>query len=40
MDIGIIGMRIAGMRKERGFTQESLAELLGVNLQAVSTGEF
>ena len=34
-----IGNRIAKYRKEKGFTQESLAEQLGVSAQAVSKWE-
>ena len=39
MDTNKIGKRITAMRKERGFTQESLAELLDVSAQAVSKWE-
>jgi transcriptional regulator with XRE-family HTH domain len=39
MDTNKIGKRITAMRKERGFTQESLAELLDVSPQAVSKWE-
>ena len=39
MDTSKVGKRIATMRKERGFTQEGLAEALGVSPQAVSKWE-
>ncbi|MCL2058217.1 MAG: helix-turn-helix domain-containing protein [Oscillospiraceae bacterium] len=39
MDTDKTGARIASMRKERGLTQESLAEMLGVSPQAVSKWE-
>lgn len=39
MDMALIGKSIAGLRRERGFTQESLAVKLGVSGQAVSKWE-
>lgn len=39
MDTNKIGKRITAMRKERGYTQEGLAELLNVSPQAVSKWE-
>ncbi len=39
MNASKIGTRIAAMRKERGYTQESFAELLNVSPQAVSKWE-
>ena len=34
-----LGKRIAALRKQRGLTQEALAEALGVSAQAVSKWE-
>jgi transcriptional regulator with XRE-family HTH domain len=39
MDAEKIGKQIAALRKERGFTQEGLAETLGISPQAVSKWE-
>lgn len=39
MDQGKIGQFIAGLRKERGMTQEALGELLGVSQRTVSRWE-
>jgi len=39
MDTSKIGKQITNMRKERGFTQEGLAELLGISPQSVSKWE-
>ena len=39
MDTSKIGKRITAIRKEQGYTQESLAELLNVSPQAVSKWE-
>lgn len=39
MDTSEIGKRITALRKERGYTQESLAELLNVSPQAISKWE-
>jgi transcriptional regulator with XRE-family HTH domain len=39
MDINTIGKQIATLRKERGYTQEGLAEALAVSPQAVSKWE-
>lgn len=39
MDIGKIGKQIAGLRKDKGYTQEKLAELLDISPQAISKWE-
>ncbi len=39
MDMKQIGKNIAGLRKEKGYTQEALAEKLGISPQAVSKWE-
>ncbi|MCL2159269.1 MAG: helix-turn-helix transcriptional regulator, partial [Oscillospiraceae bacterium] len=39
MDSTKIGKHIANLRKEKGYTQENLAELLDVSSQAVSKWE-
>lgn len=39
MDINKIGKQIATLRKEHGFTQENLAEILNISAQAVSKWE-
>ncbi|HWT75574.1 MAG TPA: helix-turn-helix transcriptional regulator [Mobilitalea sp.] len=39
MDTNKIGKQIAALRKERGYTQESLAEVLNISPQAVSKWE-
>lgn len=35
-----MGLRIAGLRKEKGLTQEELAERAGITSQTVSTAEL
>ena len=34
-----MGMRIAARRKELGFTQEELADMINVSVQTISTAE-
>ena len=37
--ISTLGTRIAGLRKEKGYTQEEFSDMLGVSAQAVSKWE-
>ena len=36
---GLLNERITALRKERGFTQEQLGQMVGVSAQAVSKWE-
>ncbi len=39
MDISKVGKQISTLRKEKGYTQENLAEILNISPQAVSKWE-